>query len=1092
MKHFKRMLILNWHYIHHEMIELESINFLTGKNASGKSTLIDAMQLLLLGDTAGRYFNKAANDKSSRTLVGYLRGELSDQDTTFNYIRNKDFTSHLVLEVYDDEKDAFFLIGFVADVTGDQYNHQFYIADTTLPSDQFIDNKKAKSKQDIKNYFKNHNISFDFFNSNTQYREHFKFRMGQINDNYFSLFKKAVPFTPITDIKAFITEFICDAENNVDISDMKDNIRYYERMKEGAEEIENMIADLEQIQATFNRYSSEKEKVYMYEFLLDYAKYQNLLDSKEQLESDLENNKVQMVNLKREAISLEERYQIFSEDIESKRIHLRDFEPYRLKARYEEKIGQLEREIKGIHQNVDLNKKRFIGRLIKWKAANQSTLKAPIQNAIEALENHNFDFNIQETTQIINAYSQEVNQNYYELNSEQNQRHKNIVSVEQIIKNLKEGIKDYPKPVVTLKNLLVEKLNEDNHENVEVKILCEMIEIKDKRWTNAIEGYLHTQKFHLIVEPKYFLKALKIYDEHKLSLNLHGVGLVDIEKIKQHHIKIKEHALSESIECHDENVKKYIEYLLGQVVKCDRVEDLRHHRVGITDSCMLYKNYVATQMNPKRYKFPFIGQQASLQQIELRSIELNDLKKEYRSREEGLKHLKKLMHIETFNEDMIEDYAKAGCNYKQLIILQKELSENRDHLSQIDMSSIFVLEEEIQIIDKKMKTIQEQLIEVKANIKQSIDKTESLELKKPEIERQIKAGYQGIQGKYSEAYMTEYGMVRFNSEMKRLHEASKIIDNFEKVLTGSINKESEIKKDLIELRSAFNRVYRRDLGTTSEENTKYDHFLEDLKKTELPSFKAQINTAIEKAQQEFQDDFISKLKSNIDEVDRQIKALNNALKFIRFGKDSYKFSVKPNSYYRAYYDMIMDKDLMEGYSLFSYDFKEKHGDVIQELFKQIIDVGEGALSIDEKEELEKNIQKYTDYRTYLDFDLIVTNDSGETQHLSKMIDKKSGGETQTPFYISVLASFSKVYRINHLKNNNTMRLIIFDEAFSKMDHERIEESLKLLRKMGFQALISAPTEKIANIAPLADKTLCVLRNKKSTMIREFDVIKDWI
>jgi uncharacterized protein YPO0396 len=190
--------------------------------------------------------------------------------------------------------------------------------------------------------------------------------------------------------------------------------------------------------------------------------------------------------------------------------------------------------------------------------------------------------------------------------------------------------------------------------------------------------------------------------------------------------------------------------------------------------------------------------------------------------------------------------------------------------------------------------------------------------------------------------------------------------------------------------------------------------------------------------------------------------------------------------------MIMDKDLMEGYSLFSYDFKEKHGDVIQELFKQIIDVGEGALSIDEKEELEKNIQKYTDYRTYLDFDLIVTNDSGETQHLSKMIDKKSGGETQTPFYISVLASFSKVYRINHLKNNNTMRLIIFDEAFSKMDHERIEESLKLLRKMGFQALISAPTEKIANIAPLADKTLCVLRSKKSTMIREFDVIKDWI
>ena len=61
-----------------------------------------------------------------------------------------------------------------------------------------------------------------------------------------------------------------------------------------------------------------------------------------------------------------------------------------------------------------------------------------------------------------------------------------------------------------------------------------------------------------------------------------------------------------------------------------------------------------------------------------------------------------------------------------------------------------------------------------------------------------------------------------------------------------------------------------------------------------------------------------------------------------------------------------------------------------------------------------------------------------------------------------------------------------------MDHERIEESLKLLRSMKFQAIISAPTEKIANIAPYADKTLCVLRNKNTTVIKEYDIIEDRI
>ncbi len=54
-----------------------------------------------------------------------------------------------------------------------------------------------------------------------------------------------------------------------------------------------------------------------------------------------------------------------------------------------------------------------------------------------------------------------------------------------------------------------------------------------------------------------------------------------------------------------------------------------------------------------------------------------------------------------------------------------------------------------------------------------------------------------------------------------------------------------------------------------------------------------------------------------------------------------------------------------------------------------------------------------------------------------------------------------------------------------MDHERIEQCITLLKDLGFQALISAPTEKIANITPLVDKTLCVLRTKETTVIKGF-------
>lgn len=65
-------------------------------------------------------------------------------------------------------------------------------------------------------------------------------------------------------------------------------------------------------------------------------------------------------------------------------------------------------------------------------------------------------------------------------------------------------------------------------------------------------------------------------------------------------------------------------------------------------------------------------------------------------------------------------------------------------------------------------------------------------------------------------------------------------------------------------------------------------------------------------------------------------------------------------------------------------------------------------------------------------------------------------------------------------------MIVFDEAFSKMDHQRINESLKLVKEMGLQLIISAPTEKISDIAPIVDRNLIVVRVNGQTIVKAFD------
>ena len=103
MKILQQMLLINWHFIVHQTIEFKNLNFLTGKTGSGKSTIIDALQVLILGDTTGSFFNKAANDQSRRTLKSYLLGEIAENEAEGTvYLRQgKDFYRYIVGEFFD-------------------------------------------------------------------------------------------------------------------------------------------------------------------------------------------------------------------------------------------------------------------------------------------------------------------------------------------------------------------------------------------------------------------------------------------------------------------------------------------------------------------------------------------------------------------------------------------------------------------------------------------------------------------------------------------------------------------------------------------------------------------------------------------------------------------------------------------------------------------------------------------------------------------------------------------------------------------------------------------------------------------------------
>ena len=136
--------------------------------------------------------------------------------------------------------------------------------------------------------------------------------------------------------------------------------------------------------------------------------------------------------------------------------------------------------------------------------------------------------------------------------------------------------------------------------------------------------------------------------------------------------------------------------------------------------------------------------------------------------------------------------------------------------------------------------------------------------------------------------------------------------------------------------------------------------------------------------------------------------------------------------------------------------------------------------------------RYADYRSFLSFEMeqIVEGEERLVIGLSKMIKKNSGGEGQNPLYVALLASFAQAYRIHQSAGQTrrpTMRLVILDEAFSKMDAEKVASCIQLIRSLGFQAIISATNDKIQNYLENVDKTFVYANpNKKSISIQEFE------
>lgn len=199
----------------------------------------------------------------------------------------------------------------------------------------------------------------------------------------------------------------------------------------------------------------------------------------------------------------------------------------------------------------------------------------------------------------------------------------------------------------------------------------------------------------------------------------------------------------------------------------------------------------------------------------------------------------------------------------------------------------------------------------------------------------------------------------------------------------------------------------------------------------------------------FQTDFVAAVRDRMEIVRQEVDRITTILRPHRFHQERYRFRHQVAPAYQGVIELaqLAADDPRHLMSLFD-DADEA-------------DQGRHAPAIESVKELllsdALDASVFEDYRNYWTFWLEsapVDTDRWVSFQSRKGIN--SGAESQTPFYIAMAAALAAAYRGGREPRQGGMGLALFDEAFSKMDPNNQRRMLDFFLAVGLQPVVAAP------------------------------------
>lgn len=1063
-----RVQLINWHYFENERISFHGSTLISGENTAGKSTILDAIQLVLTTNT--RRFNVAANEKGKRDLRGYVRCKIGNVGEA--YLRKGAVPANVALEFYEEKGDRYFVLG-VHMLSRDEESPvttRWYIEECRLEDLSFMAGERAALAEEFR--AKNRKISY--IDQKNAAQDRFKRRLGNLDDKFFDIIPKSLAFKPMDNVKEFINKFVL-SEAQVDVVSLRENIETLSELENILDRSRRQQGALEKILGKYDEIEEKDRSILVNDILLKIANRDAMHLDVENLEKKIriksqsvESNCGFLEEMGKQIKDLENQVLAISIDIEATHSNALLQQARSRIEKLEEEIGQKKEGEKKLQEQVRLlmNYLRDLERLdykpVKRTQAEQIGKAADREEKAKTVERlEAFDAKEQN----------EIQKTCVILTADMDRLSDEINDCQERLKKLEKRVLPYPEYAQKLKEM-VEKEFVRKGISSSVYFLSELLEITDMKWSNAIEGYLNTQKFYLVVEPEYYPAALEVYDKNRK--NIHTAGIINSRKLPTGQ-EAEPDSLAYVVKSDNRYAKAYANYILGRVKRCTDVHELERHSIAMTPECMLYQGYVVRHLNPRDYENPFIGQYAYRTQIENVRKEIEEkTRRRSELRQEIQLYTAVLESAKKVNLGIMKLYLYVPESLhslqEQMVSAKAELKEAQSDPTLIELNlKLDARKKELDVKKEEKERLSEENIrlenQIDAHRNEMQERKKEYDILRTELEEQADRDgvvYKEAEDKYRQNRKSKSAQViAVNFAPQR----SQLLREREELLDG--------RKGLKELQMRFNQEFSLDFMLGLVNISEYREALQKLKGVEIVRFEEKLKLAREDCEQIFRSDFLSRMKENIESARNEFRSLNKALDSIYYGDDSYRFKISFDKNKEGLYRMITSENNYEGINLWTSAFEEEYKEEMADLFDKLMAKDDNGKKI---------VEEYTDYRSYLDYDIEIHKRDGSIQRFSDIYGEKSGSETQVPYYVAIAASFYQLYRYG-----NSIRIILLDEAFDKMDDERIQSMMEFFNGLGLQVILATPPAKIEVIGEQVGTVLTAIRVGQNSIVEEYDL-----